>query len=439
MFAPAVLVAVPFLTGAAAALLLFSRLHQTPEILLAGAALLALIGAGGACATDDRADAAALLAAAAALAGLSLGLGDARRVYRTSLAAWFEATPGGTSAILRGRLIEDAAPIASGAMLLLEVTHVETPGATGSGLTKVRGGVRLSIAGTLHGDRLREWRAGRTVRVPAFLRLPSTYLNPGTPDERAALARKGIVLVGSVKSAALVEALARGTVVSEAAAAVRAAIRRRLLERLGRRDPRAAGVATAVLIGDRSGLTAEDERRLQEAGTYHVIAISGGNIAILAVAAMIVARLLLVRRAAGRDPDGGAAGVLRLGCQRRRVGRACDHGGGAGAARARARSSRAGDQRAGDRRAAGGRGGASGDPRRRISSLVWRHARDPARTAAHRGSGASAGAARPSALRIARRAGDAVPPARGDRVRGDRAGTSLGDAVRSNLVRRASS
>jgi competence protein ComEC len=299
VFAPAVLVAVPFLTGAAAALLLFSRLHQTPEILLAGAALLALIGAGGAGATGDRADAAALLAAAAVLAGLSLGLGDARRVYRTSLAAWFEATPGGTSVILRGRLMEDAAPIASGAVLLLEVTHVETSGATGSRLPKLRGGVRLSIAGTLHGDRLREWRAGRTVRVPAFLRLPSTYLNPGTPDERAALARKGIVLVGSVKSAALVEILARGTVVSEAAAAVRAAIRRRLLERLGRRDPRAAGVATAVLIGDRSGLTAEDERRLQEAGTYHVIAISGGNIAILAVTAMIVARLLLVRRAPG--------------------------------------------------------------------------------------------------------------------------------------------
>ena len=61
------------------------------------------------------------------------------------------------------------------------------------------------MAGTLLEDRLREWRAGRTVRVPAFLRQPSTYLNPGTPDERPALARKGIVLVGSVKSAALVE------------------------------------------------------------------------------------------------------------------------------------------------------------------------------------------------------------------------------------------
>ena len=44
---------------------------------------------------------------------------------------------------------------------------------------------------------------------------------------------------------------------------------------------------TAILIGDRSGLSPEDERRLQEAGTYHVIAISGGNIALLT--AMLVA------------------------------------------------------------------------------------------------------------------------------------------------------
>ena len=39
---------------------------------------------------------------------------------------------------------------------------------------------------------------------------------------------------------------------------------------------------TAVLIGDRTGLPQDVRQRLQAAGTYHVIAISGGNIAILA-------------------------------------------------------------------------------------------------------------------------------------------------------------
>jgi competence protein ComEC len=300
VLAPALLVAVPFLGGAAAALLLFNQLHPIPEILLAGAALIGLIGAVGAYVSDDRASAAALSAAVAALAGLSLGLGDARRVYRTSLASWLETTPAGAAVTLRGALMEDAALTASGAVLLVDVQAIEVAeAASGDRIKRVSGGVRLSVAGTLFGDRLPGWRAGRVVRVPAFLRQPPTYLNPGTPDDRPALARKGIVLVGSVKSAALVEVLARGHLVSEAAAAVRAAIRRRLGDRIGRQDPRAAGVATAVLIGDRSGLTAEDERRLQDAGTYHVIAISGGNIAILAVIGLAAARLLLVQRRLG--------------------------------------------------------------------------------------------------------------------------------------------
>ncbi len=36
-----------------------------------------------------------------------------------------------------------------------------------------------------------------------------------------------------------------------------------------------------MLIGDRAGLAEDDRRRLQEGGTYHVVAISGGNVAIL--------------------------------------------------------------------------------------------------------------------------------------------------------------
>ena len=46
--------------------------------------------------------------------------------------------------------------------------------------------------------------------------------------------------------------------------------------------PNPAAIVAAIVIGDRAGLDDEVQRRLQEAGTYHVIAISGGNIAILA-------------------------------------------------------------------------------------------------------------------------------------------------------------
>jgi competence protein ComEC len=56
-------------------------------------------------------------------------------------------------------------------------------------------------------------------------------------------------------------------------------------------DGVSAAIVTAVLIGDRTGLPDDIRLRLQAAGTYHVIAISGGNIAILA--ACSVCALLL--------------------------------------------------------------------------------------------------------------------------------------------------
>jgi competence protein ComEC len=62
--------------------------------------------------------------------------------------------------------------------------------------------------------------------------------------------------------------------------------------RVGSYRPLSAAVATAILIGDRSSLAPEVEDRLQRAGTYHVIAISGGNIAILAALSSVLLRVL---------------------------------------------------------------------------------------------------------------------------------------------------
>jgi competence protein ComEC len=56
---------------------------------------------------------------------------------------------------------------------------------------------------------------------------------------------------------------------------------------------------TAILIGDRAGLDDRIERDLQDAGTYHVIAISGGNIAILAGCLLLTCRVLFIPWRAG--------------------------------------------------------------------------------------------------------------------------------------------
>src|SRR5438046_8366932 len=64
---------------------------------------------------------------------------------------------------------------------------------------------------------------------------------------------------------------------------MRAAIRHGVSASVAPWSERSAAVVTAILIGDRAGLDDEMQRHLQEAGTYHVIAISGGNIAIFTV------------------------------------------------------------------------------------------------------------------------------------------------------------
>jgi competence protein ComEC len=142
---------------------------------------------------------------------------------------------------------------------------------------------------------LKDWRAGRHIRAPVLLRLPSSYRDPGLPDEVKGLARRGVVLLGTVKSASLVDVVAPGSVVQEAAASIRQWSRVQLARYVGRWSGQSGAIATAILIGDRSGLSDDDERRLQEAGTYHVIAISGGNIAILTAILLLIFRIVGLR------------------------------------------------------------------------------------------------------------------------------------------------
>lgn len=286
MRAPAIAIALPFLTGAAGAIVLIDRAGPALAAVAAGAAVLALGAAAASALQEDRHAALAAIGITALLAGWSLGTTAASRAYQPPLLVWFDRVRPSAPVVVEGVLREDAALTAGGASLVLELSKVE--GWAGDG--RPLGGVRLSVGGELSdASRLAAWTAGRTVRAPALLRLPTVYLNPGAADGRRALARRGTVLVGSVKSAALVEVLAPGSTLDETTAAIRRWTRRSLAARMVR-DARTAGVTTAVLIGDRSGLAIEDERRLQEAGTYHVIAISGGNIAILAILAFGICR-----------------------------------------------------------------------------------------------------------------------------------------------------
>ena len=168
------------------------------------------------------------------------------------------------------------------------------------------GGVRLSVGGRRWLGRAAGWRAGRVVRVWATLRPPAAYRNPGVADQARRLAMRGTALLGSVKSGLLVEVVRRGSPPAELAASTRAVVRGVIGRSVGRHGLRSAAIVTAVLIGDRAGLDDETTRRLQEGGTYHVIAISGGNIVILAGC------LLLFGRSTGVHPRRLSGAVILL-------------------------------------------------------------------------------------------------------------------------------
>jgi len=197
-------------------------------------------------------------------------------------------------AVVRGVLRSDAAPSANGISLSVEVEGVEGQGRQGGqerqegnhaereGFSRATGGIVVTVVGSLAAERFGDWRAGRRVRMPVQLHRPSRYLDPGVPDQERALARRGTRLIGSVKSGALVEVLGRGDLLDEVMGAARAFARRAIADAVGRWSAQSAAIVAAIVIGDRAGLDRDVQRRLQEAGTYHVIAISGGNIAILA-------------------------------------------------------------------------------------------------------------------------------------------------------------
>jgi len=301
MRAPCSLIALPLLAGCAAGLHFFTLDHL--PLCGAAGALIALLAGLAARGGGGNAECAACLVAGSLSAGLSVGASAAHRAYSPSLLQWFESSRSARSlpVVLEGILLEDAATSAFGVSLAVAVSRAAAEGEEIDRAPSRRGGVRLSVAGTLAAARMDAWRAGRRIRLTASLREPAVYVNPGVPDDRRSLARRGFVLVGSVKSGALVEIVARGSLLAESAAACRAWVRRTLADVVGRWSPRSGGIATAILLGDRTGLDKDDERRLQEAGTYHVIAISGGNIAILTVILLVVFRILRIplRAAAG--------------------------------------------------------------------------------------------------------------------------------------------
>lgn len=290
---PAVTVFLVLMAGALAGLL--APAGSLPWLAAAGVAAwqVAIVALAGA---------RALLLVAAALASLALSAAAAshhadwqrRHAPIRAIAPDAHAPPGASDpVVIEGRLTEDAAAGPDATVLRVSVEHVRW----GRARVDLAGGVVLSVGGMPDPKMARAWTRGRRIRAPARLRRPSRYLNDGVADAERASLRRGVALVGTVKSASLVEVIAPAGAWTEALARGRARVRAAIARASGP-DPETVAVTSAILIGDRAGLPPAIERRMQRAGTYHVIAISGGNVALFAALAWGAARLTLRSRRA---------------------------------------------------------------------------------------------------------------------------------------------
>ncbi|HEV8473594.1 MAG TPA: ComEC/Rec2 family competence protein [Methylomirabilota bacterium] len=144
---------------------------------------------------------------------------------------------------------------------------------------------------------------GQRVAIAARLERPTGFRNPGVFDAAARLARDGVHVVGSASSTAVVP-------LEPASPPWPARVRRLALGVFAERLPAtSAGLLGGLVLGDRSGLPADVQDAFRRAGVYHVLAVSGFNVALLAGAVWAAAR----SAGGGRRAAAAAAIVAVLG------------------------------------------------------------------------------------------------------------------------------
>ncbi len=259
-------------------------------VVLGSAAALLEPGHHGAGAAAGSLRRVLVLAAACALA-VAYGARARERKLAPPLVTWFAGAAGGGEradavAMVEGTIDADAEATDSGAHVEIDVDAVTDA----RGRTRLPGIIDLHVEGAAAAASVASWTAGRPIRAPVFLRRPDVWRDPGLPSVEWQTIRRRVDLVGSTKSAALV-AVERGSRTDEAAAAVRAYVRRASRDLFPAGRAESAAIVSAILIGDRSGLDPDLVRRMQAAGTYHVIAISGGNVALVAALVLGVLRV----------------------------------------------------------------------------------------------------------------------------------------------------
>ena len=157
--------------------------------------------------------------------------------------------PHASPVAVRLRLLEDASPQDGFTTLQATVLAVRV----GGDWKPATAGATVTVGGSVAAEQSVEWRAGRVIETFATFRRPARYLDEGVPDFSAIWRWRGRPSSDQSRAGWLVDVRARGSAVQEAAAVIRAHVRRSVDRWVAPHDATSAAIVTAVLIGDRTG------------------------------------------------------------------------------------------------------------------------------------------------------------------------------------------
>jgi competence protein ComEC len=131
-------------------------------------------------------------------------------------------------------------------------------------------------------------------RISASLKVhPATgFRNPGTFDYAAHLAREGVRVVATARAESL-------TPLDDPSPPWSVRVKRASITAMGRAlPPTSAALLAGLLLGDRTELPRDIDDAFRVAGVYHVLAVSGFNVALLAAGVWALCRLARLPRRA---------------------------------------------------------------------------------------------------------------------------------------------
>lgn len=139
--------------------------------------------------------------------------------------------------------------------------------------------------------------SGDRVEILVALHRPATYRDPGVFDFRRHLERQGIYWTGNIRNPRLITVLHHGW---HGPDRLRAWIENRIARHFNNEGDAGAanvrGLVMGMVLGRTAGLSADTQRQFQAGGLFHLVVVSGFNIAVIASAAMGMSRYLARKR-----------------------------------------------------------------------------------------------------------------------------------------------